>query len=43
MSERALQQSAKEDLQRATVELEAAREVWERERSSLAALVKVCG
>lgn len=40
-AEKTLQQSVKEDLQRVTVELEASREAWERERHSLEALVKV--
>lgn len=42
MAERTQQQSVKEDLQRVTVELEASREAWERERHSLEVLVKVC-
>jgi chromosome segregation ATPase len=39
-SEKALQRSATEDLQRVVSELEVSREQWERERGSLAALVK---
>lgn len=42
MAERTVQQSVKEDLQRVTLELEASREAWERERHSLEVLVKVC-
>ena len=41
-SEKTLLQSATENLQRVTAESEAGREVWERERASLTALVKVC-
>ena len=41
-SEKTLLQSATENLQRVSAESEAAREVWERERGSLTALVKVC-
>ena len=40
-SQRSLQRSAVEDLQRVRAELEGAREDWERERGSLATLVKV--
>ena len=40
VSEKALQQSATENLRRMTAESEAAREAWERERSSLTALVQ---
>ena len=40
VSEKALQQSATENLRRVTAESEAAREAWERERSSLTALVQ---
>ena len=41
MAERSLQRSAQEDLQRVSLELEAARENWERESTSLVTLAKV--